>query len=337
MKILVTGGAGFMGSDYIRYVLEAHTEVKIYNFDKLTYCGNLANLKKIETDPRYLFVRGDIADHEVVEKVLKEFKPDAIVNFAAETHVDRSILWSKDFVETDIIGTQTLLEAVKQYKITKYLQVSTDEVYGSIEEGEATEESVFNPSSPYSASKAGADLLIKAYWKTYRTPAIITHSCNNYGWYQYPEKVIPLFITNLIENKQVPLYGDGKNVREWIFVRDHSRAVDFLLNNGKAGESYNIGTGHRISNIGLTNQLLNLLNLGQEMIKPVKDRAGHDLRYAVSCEKLLNMGWEPEYQFDQAIRETVRWYQDNIGWWRSIKSGDYQEYYKEQYINREKS
>ncbi len=308
-----------MGSDFIRYLLAEVADVEIVNFDKLTYAGNLENLREVESNPRYRFVKGDIADKEAVAEVLVGSKFDAIVNFAADTHVDRSISDAEAFVKTDVLGTYTLLEQVRQFKIPRFVQISTDEVYGSTETGECTESSPFAPNSPYAASKAGGDLLCRAYFQTFSTPVIVTHSCNNFGPYQYPEKVIPLFVTNLVEGKKVPLYGDGLNEREWIFVRDHSRAVATILEKGTAGEVYNIGTGWRISNLELTKKVLAQLGHGEDMIERVADRLGHDRRYALDSKKLRTLGWQPTGDFDEHLRETVEWYRSHPQWWRPLK------------------
>lgn len=330
MKILVTGGAGFMGSNFIRYMLKKHPSYKIINLDKLTYAGNLDNLKDIEKNPRYKFFKGDIADEKIVDKILKQ-KIDCIVNYAAETHVDRSILGPKAFILTEVFGTFNLLETAKKYKIKRYVQISTDEVYGQIKKGKFTEESPFKPRSPYAAAKAGADHLVKAYYTTFNLPVILTHSCNFYGPYQYPEKLIPLFITNLLENKKVPVYGKGAQVREWIYTEDHCRAIDLILHKGKSGESYNIGTGEEKKNIEVTKALLKELNMGNKMIEYVKDRPGHDFRYALDWSKLKKLGWKPKYKFEKAIKETIKWYKNNPKWWKRIKSGEFLKYYKKQY------
>lgn len=331
MRILVTGGAGFMGSDFIRFVLSEHPEDEVLNYDKLTYAGNLANLASVADNSRYHFVQADICDALAVKRAIQDFQPDVIVNYAAETHVDRSIHDPEAFLRTDVMGTHLLLEAMRASKVSRFLHISTDEVFGSLAEGEASEEYPFRPTSPYSASKAAAEHLIMAYWHTYETPVLITHATNNYGWHHYPEKVIPLFITNLLEGKKVPLYGEGKNVREWLFVRDHSRAVDLVLRKGDLGQSYNIGSGERITNLELTSELLKQLGKGEESIERVKDRPGHDLRYALNSEKLRNLGWKPSYTFQDGIQETVEWYKKNEAWWRPLKSGEYQEYYAKQY------
>lgn len=320
-----------MGSNFIRHILKKYQNYSIVNLDKLTYAGNLNNLKDIEGNPNYKFIKGDIADERTVKKVLRLNQIDFIINYAAETHVDRSILDPAAFVKTDVLGIYNLLEGVKEFKIKKYIQVSTDEVYGSIEEGKFSEESPLKPNNPYSASKAGGDLLCGAYIKTYNLPIIISRSCNNYGPNQYPEKLISLFITNLLEGKKVPLYGDGKNVREWIYVLDHCNAIDFLLHKGNLGEIFNIGSGVEKQNVQITKLILAELGFDSKMVEQVKDRLGHDLRYALDCSKLKKMGWQPEYKFDDAIRETIRWYKSNEWWWKPLKSGQYLEYYKRQY------
>jgi len=331
MKLLITGGCGFMGSNAIRYFLKNYPDYSIVNLDKLTYSGNPQNLRDIEDDLRYRFVQGDIADEKVIDDILLD-GVDVILNYAAETHVDRSIHDPKAFVVTDVIGTYTLLEAARKHAVKRFIQISTDEVFGSIQEGTFTENHPFEPNSPYAASKAGADLLCRSYVKTYGLPVIVTHSCNFYGPYQYPEKVIPLFITNLIEGKKVPLYGDGKNVREWIFTQDHCCAIDTILQKGIDGEVYNIGTGDEIANIDLTQKILSLVGVSDDMIEPVADRLGHDRRYAVDSSKLRALGWQPQQSFDEGLAQTVQWYKDNELWWRPLKSGEkYKEYYQKQY------
>ena len=332
MRLLVTGGAGFMGSNFIRFILSKYKEYEVVNLDKLTYAGNLDNLKDIEDNPRYSFVKGDIADPKIVSEVVPGV--DAILNYAAETHVDRSIMWARDFAVTDVIGTLTLLEAVNTYKIPVMVQISTDEVFGSTEKGVFAEESPFLPNSPYSASKAGGDLMCRAFLKTYSTPVIVTHSVNFYGPYQYPEKVIPLFVTNLIEDKKVPLYGKGLNRRQWIYTEDHCRAVDVILHKGVAGEVYNITTGDEISNIELTKQILGELGKDKDSIEYVKDRPGHDFRYALTNDRLQDLGWSPETSFTEGVKETVAWYRDNEWWWKKLKDAKYQEYYSKQYTER---
>lgn len=319
MRLLVTGGAGFMGSDFIRFLLSEEADIEIVNFDKLTYAGNLANLREVENDPRYRFVKGDIADSEAVCTTLKDSQFEAVVNFAADTHVDRSISDAAPFIQTDVVGTFTLLEAVRKFSIPRFVQISTDEVYGSLESGEADEHANFEPNSPYAASKAGGDLLCRAYAKTYGMPVIVTHSCNNFGPYQYPEKVIPLFVTNLVEDKKVPLYGDGLNEREWISVRDHSRVVTAILKKGNPGEVYNIGTGWRISNLELTKKILAHFGKGVDMIERVPDRLGHDRRYALNADKLRALGWAPTGTFNEHLAATIEWYKTHRDWWEALK------------------
>ncbi|MFH1597624.1 MAG: dTDP-glucose 4,6-dehydratase [Patescibacteria group bacterium] len=333
MKVLVTGGAGFMGSNFIRYMLKKHESAKIVNLDKLTYAGNLKNLEMIANNPRYQFVKGDIADEKIVDRIVNN-KIDTIINFAAETHVDRSILGPKDFIITDVLGTYTLLEAAKKYKVKKYIQISTDEVYGSTKSGKFSETTNFDPSSPYSASKAGGDHLVMAYYKTFGVPIIRTHSCNFFGPNQYPEKLIPLFVTNLLENKKVPVYGKGLNSREWIYTEDYCQALDLIMNKGKIGEVYNIGTGWEKTNMEITRLILRLLGKDKSMIKYVKDRPGHDWRYAIDNRKLKRLGWKPSFTFNEAMKLTVSWYQHNHKWWQPLKSGQYKKYYKKQYDKR---
>lgn len=323
-----------MGSNFIRYILSKRDDVNVVNLDKLTYCGNLENLRDVEADSRYKFIKGDIAEKETVDRVVGD-GVNIILNYAAETHVDRSILDPTAFLRTAIFGTYNLLEAVNKFGVQKMVQVSTDEVYGSTHDGLFTEETRFDPSSPYSSAKAGADHLCSAYFRTYGTPVVVTHSCNFYGPYQYPEKVIPLFVTNLIEGKKAPLYGDGSHVREWIFTEDHCRAIETIMEKAEPGSVYNIGTGERTTNLELTQKILALVGVGEEMIERVKDRPGHDWRYAVDHSKLTNeLGWEPRVKFDEGLKRTVEWYKSHENWWRPIKSGDYLEYYKKQYETR---
>jgi dTDP-glucose 4,6-dehydratase len=334
MRLLVTGGAGFMGSNFIRYILHKYPEYQIVNLDKLTYAGNLQNLTDVEEKfgSRYKFIKGDIAAKNLVKSIVRDI--DVIINYAAETHVDRSILSPKSFILTDVLGTYTLLETAKQHQIKCFIQISTDEVYGSIQEGTFTEASPFQPNSPYSASKAGADHLVRAYFRTYGTPTIMTHSVNFMGPYQYPEKLIPLFITNLLEGKKVPLYGDGRNVREWIFTQDHCAAIDFILHKGSFGESYNISTGYEKTNLEITHLILTELGKAEDYIEYVTDRPGHDYRYALSWSKLRELGWKPRYSFEEALKITVKWYKDNQWWWKQLKDKNYWLYYKRQYKNR---
>ncbi len=329
MNYLVTGGAGFIGSHFVRFLLRHEPDCRVTNLDKLTYAGNLENLADVVGDPRYRFIKGDIADPAAVAEAMEGAK--VVVNFAAETHVDRSIISPDDFIRTDIFGVHTLLEAGRGADLTLFLQISTDEVYGSIEEGSFHESDPLSPSSPYSASKAGGDLLVLAYGKTYGLPVAITRSSNNYGPNQYPEKVIPLFITNLLEKKKVPLYGDGLNVRDWLYVTDNCRGIHTVIRRGKPGEIYNIGGGREVTNRDLTSSILSLLQLGEEWIQPVADRPAHDRRYSVDCSKLRALGWAPRRDFAEGLRETVEWYRQHSSWWRRIKSGEYREYYRRQY------
>lgn len=333
MNLLVTGGAGFMGSNFIKYLLKKYPDYRIINLDKLTYAGNLENLKEVENNPNYTFIKGDITSKEDVEKAVSG-GVDMIINYAAETHNDRSILDPEAFLKTDIFGTYALLEAVRAGKARKLIQISTDEVFGMVHdmETEFDEGTRFDPSSPYSASKAGGDLMCSAYHKTYGTPVIVTHSCNFYGPNQYPEKFLPLFITNLLEDKQVPVYGKGDQFREWIFVEDHCRAIDLIAHEGKIGEVYNIGTGNRKANIDVTRFILNYLGKDEGYIENVADRPGHDFGYALNSNKLKNeLGWKPKIDFEEGLKQTIEWYKNNESWWKNIKSGDYQEYYKKQY------
>ena len=317
MKILVTGGAGFIGSNFIRYMFDTHAGIDIVNLDSLTYAGNLNNLRGLQTDPRYLFLKADICDSPRVESALSG--TDAVIHFAAESHVDRSITDPTGFVRTNVLGTHTLLECAKKCGISKFIHISTDEVYGSTMRGSFFETDPLHPSSPYSASKAGSDLLALSYHTTFDLPVIVTRCTNNFGPYQYPEKLIPLFITNLIEDKKVPVYGSGKNVRDWIHVRDHCRAIDFLLTRGKSGEIYNIGGGNEKTNLEITGQILKKLNKDTSMIEYVKDRRAHDFRYSLDCSKLRDMGWKPEYSFEKALDETITWYEQNSWWWRPLR------------------
>lgn len=329
MKLLVTGGAGFIGSNFIRLMLNKYSDYEVINLDALTYAGNLDNLKDIDQNQNYRFVQGDIRNEDVVDKVMKGV--DAVVNFAAESHVDRSIGGPADFIQTDVYGTFVLLEAARQHGVGRYLQISTDEVYGSIKEGSFVETDRLEPSSPYSASKAGGDMQVMAYHTTYGLPTIITRSSNNFGPFQYPEKIIPLFITNLVEGKKVPLYGDGLNVRDWIYVSDNCEGLDAVLHKGEVGEIYNIGGGNERSNLFITNKILEMLGKGEEMIEPVVDRLGHDFRYSIDCSKANALGWTPAHNFEEALKKTVDWYLNNEWWWKKIKSGEFKSYYREQY------
>jgi len=333
MNLLVTGGAGFIGSNFIRYILKKYPHYKVINLDKLTYCGNLDNLRDVADNPNYGFVRGDICDKKIVDRLVSR-KPDVIVNFAAETHVDRSIHKPQQFIKTDVLGTQILLEAAKKYQINLFCHISTDEVYGAIEKGSFYEESPLRPANPYSASKAGGELMVWAYYKTFGLPVVIVRPSNNFGPYQYPEKLIPLFITNLLEDKKVPLYGDGQQVRDWLYVIDNCTAIDFILHYGQIGEIYNIGAGNEKTNLEVTRIILNYLGKDESYIEYVKDRPGHDRRYSLDWTKIRKLGWRPRYEFEEAVAKTVQWYLDNRQWWEKIKSGEYREYYKKQYQNR---
>ena len=330
MKILVTGGAGFIGSNFVRHVLHAHPDDSIINLDKLTYAGNPENLRDVETNPRYRFVKGDICDEALVDDLLGGV--DAVVHLAAETHVDRSNLGADDFLRTNVTGTYTLLEAARRRRVGRFLAVSTDEVYGSIAAGKAAcETDPLNPSNPYSASKAAADLLARAYWLTHRLPVLITRSSNNFGPYQYPEKVIPLFVTNALEERPLPLYGDGRNVRDWLYVIDNCAAIDLVLRRGEDGEIYNIGGGNEVENLALTRAILERLGKPETFITPVTDRPGHDRRYALDSAKMHRLGWRPAHQFAAALEQTVEWYRTHDEWWKPIKSGAFKAYYASQY------
>lgn len=328
-KFLVTGGAGFIGSNYIRYMLNKHKDIEIINLDKLTYAGNLDNLRDVEDDPRYRFIEGDICNAVLVNEIMPEV--DVVVNFAAESHVDRSIGAPDDFIRTDIMGAFVLLEAARRNTIARFIQISTDEVYGSIENGSFQETDTLMPSSPYAASKAGADRLAYSYFVTYDLPVLITRCSNNFGPYHYPEKLIPLFVTNALEDKPLPVYGDGQNVRDWIYVEDHCDAIDFLHHKGKPGEVYNIGGGNERTNLEITEFILKRLQKSRQLMVFVPDRAGHDRRYALDCAKLHNLGWKPRYAFEEALDKTIQWYVENTWWWKKLKSGEYLEYYKQQY------
>ncbi|MCL7414127.1 MAG: dTDP-glucose 4,6-dehydratase [ANME-2 cluster archaeon] len=316
MNILVTGGSGFIGSNYIRMMFKRHPDIEITNLDKLTYAGNLDNLRDI-TDPGYTFIKGDICDPDVVNKAMEGV--DTVVHFAAESHVDRSIKDGSVFVTTNVLGTNTLLNCALRSDVNKFIHVSTDEVYGSIDEGSFTEVDPLEPSSPYSASKAGSDLLAMSYYITYGLPVSITRCTNNFGPYQYPEKLIPLFITNLMEGKKVPVYGTGLNVRDWIYVDDHCSGINFVFNHGDSGEIYNIGGGSELTNLEITHRILEMLGKDESSIEFVEDRKGHDLRYSLDCSKLKGMGWKPGYDFDRALESTVAWYMENRWWWEPLK------------------
>lgn len=337
-NIIVTGGAGFIGSNFVKYILENYN-YKIFNFDKLTYAGNLENLSDIENHPDYKFIKGDICDKEFVESTIKKYKIDTIINFAAESHVDRSILGSREFIVTNVLGTQVLLDAVKNFGLEKYLQVSTDEVYGSLPEDRKdllfTEKTPVTTNSPYSASKASADLLCNSYFHTHKIPVLITRCSNNYGPYQFPEKLIPLMIAKALDNEKLPVYGDGKNVRDWLFVEDHCSAICEVLHKGKLGEIYNIGGNNEWYNIDIVKLILKLLAKGEDHITYVKDRPGHDRRYAIDSTKIMKeLGWKPNYQFAEGIEKTINWYVENEQWWRKVMSGEYMKYFENNYKNK---
>lgn len=336
MKILVTGGAGFIGSNFIRYMLKQHEDYKIINLDKLTYAGNLENLKDVEDNPNYIFIKGDITDKNLVESLFFSYDIDYVINFAAESHVDRSIDDAQIFLKTNVIGTQVLLDVSKKVNVKKFLQVSTDEVYGSLgPTGYFTEQSPLSPNSPYSASKASADLLVKAYAHTYGLPVNITRCSNNYGPHQFPEKLIPLMIINAMNDKNLPVYGDGLNIRDWIYVEDHCRAIDMVIHHGTVGEIYNIGGNNERTNIDIVKYILKEIGKPESLIKYVKDRPGHDRRYAIDYTKIQEeLGWKPLYSFEEGMKKTIKWYLDNKGWWQKIITGEYRDYYAKMYANR---
>lgn len=329
VKLLVTGGAGFIGSNFIRHILKEHPDWYIVNLDKLTYAGNLENLKDVEDNPRYRFLRGDIADRELVDRLFREEKFDLVANLAAESHVDRSILDPAPFIKTNIKGTQVLLEAARQHGIRKFLQVSTDEVYGSLgpDDPPFTEESPIRPNSPYSASKAAADLMCRAYYVTYGLPVVITRCSNNYGPYQHPEKFIPTIILNALSDKPIPVYGDGQNVRDWIHVEDHCRALDLVLQKGQAGEVYNVGAKNEHNNLDIVKTILRLMNKPESLITFVKDRPGHDRRYAIEPSKIeAALSWQPRVDFTSGLKDLITWYIEHRPWWERVKSGEYRMY-----------
>ncbi|MCX6549837.1 MAG: dTDP-glucose 4,6-dehydratase [Acidobacteria bacterium] len=335
MKVLVTGGAGFIGSNFVRYALGAHPDWHVTTLDKLTYCGRLENLRDVMDSPRHTFVKGDIADAVVSAPLVQA--ADIVVHFAAETHVDRSLQSAGEFIHTDVFGTFVLLEAARQApRLRRFIQVSTDEVYGSVPTGASRETDELRPRNPYSASKAGADRLAYSYFATYQVPVVVTRASNNYGPYQFPEKVIPLFITNALEDQPLPLYGDGLNVRDWLHVDDHCRAVDLILEKGVAGEVYNIGGGNEVPNVDLTKRILDLVGKPETLIRPVADRLGHDRRYALDTAKLRALGWDPVHVFADGLAATVEWYRANPWWWGPIKHQDpaFQAYYQQQYAAR---
>jgi dTDP-glucose 4,6-dehydratase len=334
VDVLVTGGAGFIGSNFVRYALDAHPDWQITTLDKLTYAGRLENLRGVIGGPNHRFVHGDIADRHLAAPLVEQ--ADYVVHFAAETHVDRSILDAGAFITTDVFGTFVLLEAARaSRRLRRFIQISTDEVYGSVPEGASRETDELKPCNPYAASKAGADRLAYSYWATYQVPVVITRASNNYGPHQFPEKVIPLFVTNALDNLPVPLYGDGLNVRDWLHVGDHCRALDLLLERGVPGEVYNIGGGNEVRNVDLTHRILDLLDRPSSLVKPVPDRPGHDRRYCLDTTKLRALGWKPDTKFEEGLADTVRWYRENEWWWRPIKEQDpaYRAYYQVQYGN----
>ncbi|WDZ55116.1 dTDP-glucose 4,6-dehydratase [Paenibacillus polymyxa] len=335
MKLLVTGGAGFIGSNFVMYMLKHHPDYEIVNIDALTYAGNLENLKSIENHPKHSFIKVDITDAQAIDQLMQQ-GIDVIVNFAAESHVDRSILEPEVFVKTNVLGTQVLLDAAKKYNVTKFVQVSTDEVYGSLgETGLFTEETPLQPNSPYSASKAGGDLLVRAYHETFGLPVNITRCSNNYGPYQFPEKLIPLMISRALSDQQLPVYGDGLNIRDWLYVEDHCSAIDLVIHQGKLGEVYNIGGNNERTNVHIVKTVLEELGKPESLISYVQDRPGHDRRYGIDPTKTMNvLGWKPKHSFETGIKETIRWYLDNEEWWTRIQSGEYQQYYAKQYGSR---
>ncbi len=334
-RVLVTGGAGFIGSNFVRHALTSHADWHVTTLDKLTYAGRLENLKGLLDHPRHEFVKGDVADPAIAAPLVAA--ADVVVHFAAETHVDRSILNAGEFITTDVFGTFILLEAAREAgRLRKFIQISTDEVYGSVAEGSSRETDELRPRNPYSASKAGADRLAYSYWATYEVPVVITRASNNYGPHQFPEKVIPLFITNAMDDLHVPLYGDGQNVRDWLHVSDNCRALDLIIDVGVPGEVYNIGGGNHVKNADLTKRILQLLDKPESLIRHVADRPGHDRRYSLDTSKIQSIGWKPRVAFEQGLAETVAWYQQNEWWWRPIKEADpaFQAYYQTQYGNR---
>jgi dTDP-glucose 4,6-dehydratase len=335
---MVTGGAGFIGSNFVRFVLRKYPDYRVVVYDKLTYAGNLDNLKDVAHDfgDRYVFVREDICNAERVREVVTEHEVDTIVNFAAATHVDRSLMEPDEFIRTDVFGSYVLLEAAREFGLERYHQISTDEVYGEVMEGRSRETDPLHTRSPYSASKASGDMLCIAYHTSFEIPVTITRGSNNIGPYQYPEKVVPLFVTNAIDGQPLPLYGDGTQMRDYQYVLDHCEGIDVVLHQGKPGEIYNLGTGVETRNVDMARAILDLLGKSDSLIQPVRDRPGHDRRYALDISKICALGWEPGFTFEEALEETVRWYVENEWWWRPIKSGEhYQEYYRRQYKGRE--
>lgn len=335
MKLLVTGGAGFIGSNFVLYMLQQYPEYEIINVDSLTYAGNLENLKSVENNPKHTFVKADITDAKTMDELVSQ-GVDVIVNFAAESHVDRSILEPDVFVKTNVLGTQVLLDAARKYEITKFVQVSTDEVYGTLgDTGFFTEKTPLEPNSPYSSSKAGGDLLVRAYHETFGLPVNITRCSNNYGPYQFPEKLIPLMISKALADESLPIYGDGLNVRDWLYVEDHCSAIDLVIHKGKNGEVYNVGGHNERTNIQIVKTILEQLGKPESLMTFVKDRPGHDRRYGIDPTKIMSeLGWKPKHNFETGIKETIAWYLQNKEWWTRIQSGAYQEYYAKQYGER---
>ncbi|MBM0065902.1 dTDP-glucose 4,6-dehydratase [Alkalicoccobacillus gibsonii] len=333
MNILITGGAGFIGSNFVKYMVRKYPTYQFLNVDLLTYAGNLENLTDIEEHTNYKFVKADICDKALITSLVEENKIDTIINFAAESHVDRSISNPSIFVQTNVVGTQVLLDVAKEQNLTKYVQVSTDEVYGSLgKEGYFTEDTPLQPNSPYSSSKAGSDLLVRAYYETFGLNVNITRCSNNYGPLQFPEKLIPLMISNALEGKPLPVYGDGQNIRDWLHVEDHCSAIDLVLHEGESGEVYNVGGHNERTNIQIVETIIEALGASKDLITYVEDRLGHDRRYGIDPEKLTSeLGWKPKYTFETGIKETIQWYLDNREWWERIKSGDYMDYYAKQY------
>ena len=332
-NILVTGGAGFIGSNYINYILKERDDYSIVNLDKLTYAGNLENLKSSQANKNYHFIKGDITNADLVNLIFEKFKIKYVINFAAESHVDRSILGSEIFYQTNVIGTNVLLETARKFDVEKFLQVSTDEVYGSLgNEGYFTERTPISPNSPYASSKAAADMMVLAFHHTFGMPVVITRCSNNYGHFQFPEKLIPLMIINSLNDKKLPVYGNGLNVRDWIYVIDHNKAINLVLEKGTIGEIYNIGASNEMKNIEIVKLVLKYLNKSEDLIQFVKDRPGHDKRYAIDSTKIKNeLGWKPEFSFEEAIENTIEWYVQNKSWWQRIINGEYQKYYETQY------
>lgn len=336
MNLLITGGAGFIGSNFVHYMIGQHQGNKVVNLDKLTYAGNLENLETIKENPNYFFEKRDIVDRDFVKGILEKYQIDALINFAAESHVDRSILGGAEFIQTNVVGTHVLLELAKEFPLKKFVQVSTDEVYGSLGPvGKFTETTPLHPNSPYASSKAAADLIALSYHHTFNIPVVITRCSNNYGPYQFPEKLIPLMITNALENKSLPVYGDGLNVRDWLHVKDHCSAIFAVLERGRVGEMYNIGGNAERQNIDIVKLILRSVGKPESLITYVKDRLGHDKRYAIDSTKIQQeLKWGPSYSFEDGIAETVEWYLKNQSWWKRIISGEYQQYYKKMYGDR---